>query len=287
MNIGWIGTGVMGKNMLMHLKNAGHIIYIYNRTISKAISLEQENIIVCNTIEELVKSSNIIFTMVGYPKDVKEIYLDKNGIINYVHNNLFCCVDMTTSSPNLAIEIGNALKLKDVEFLDAPVSGGEIGSINKTLSIMVGGNYNCFLKIRHLLECMGNNVNYVGNLGSGMHTKMANQIAIAGTIASTCEALYYCYLNKLNPRIVLKSISSGAASSWQLINNGNNIISNNYRPGFYIKHFIKDMEIAIENNKDALEITKRVLLMYKKLASIGFENYGTQALIYYYIQNVK
>lgn len=286
MNIGWIGTGVMGQHMLTHLQQGGHKLFIYNRTKSKALALANENIIVCDSIEEVVKNSNIVFTMVGYPSDVKQTYLGEKGIINYIHNNLYCCVDMTTSSPSLAKDIAKIFFKKGIYVLDAPVSGGEIGARDKKLSIMVGGNRLVFDRYLHLFQLMGENINYVGPSGYGMHTKIANQIAIAGTIAATCESLYYCYLKKLNPNTVMQCISTGAASSWQLINNGKNIIDNNYNPGFYIKHFIKDMQIAVDQcYPNALVVTNIVLDMYKKLANTGFSNFGTQALIYYYLNS--
>lgn len=285
MNIAWIGTGVMGKHMAKHLSDAGFNVNVYNRSFEKALDLEKYGLKATKTIKEAIENADFIFTMVGLPEDVEEVYLGDNGIYNNLSNKPIC-IDMTTSSPKLAKKIAEKFSELGVFVLDAPVSGGDIGAQNKKLSIMVGGDFDAFNKTKKLFEIMGNNINYVGFSGNGQHAKMANQIVIAGTIASVCESLYYCYQKNISPNIVMKCIETGAAQSWQLINNGKKIIQNNYDPGFFIKHFIKDMKIAIsESNEKSLVITSKVLSMYEKLEANGLGNYGTQALIFYYLNS--
>lgn len=285
MNIAWIGVGIMGKHMAKHLSDAGFNVKVYNRTFSKALELEKYGLKAVKSIKEAIEGVDYIFTMVGMPEDVENVYLGENGIYNNLLNKPIC-IDMTTSSPKLAKKIASKFEEKKIYVLDAPVSGGDIGAKNKKLSIMVGGNFNAFKNVEKLFQIIGENINYVGSSGNGQHAKMANQIVIAGTIASVCESLYYCYQNKLSPNIVMKCIETGAAQSWQLINNGRNIIKNEFSPGFFIKHFVKDMKIAISESKDdSLIITSKVLSMYEVLVKNGMEEYGTQALIFYYLNS--
>lgn len=282
MKIAWIGTGVMGSSMATHLKEAGHEVTAYNRTMEKALPLKDVGIEIFDNIKDCIKDAEVIFTMVGYPKDVEEVYLAPYGIFHNATSNTLL-IDMTTSSPLLA----ETLKKKGTAFriLDAPVSGGDQGARNASLSIMVGGDYEDYLSALPLLRIMGKNINYIGTTGAGQHAKAANQIAVAGATAAMCEAIHYANCVNIDPNIILTAISKGAAGSWQLDNNAPRVLAKDYEPGFYIKHFIKDMNIVkdVMNSKEEhLEILNHVLSMYEELTKVGLENKGTQALIKFY-----
>ncbi len=277
----WIGTGVMGKSMAAHLLNAGYPLTVYNRTKSKAESLKEFGAHVADTIEEAAKDADIIFTMVGYPQDVKEVY---EKIFSSAKENCIC-VDMTTSSPALAIELYEQGKEKRLHLLDAPVSGGDSGAKAGTLSIMVGGDQEIMEQTLPLLKLMGTNIRYMGKAGSGQHTKMANQIAVAGAVSAMSEALVYSRSVGLDVQRVLEAISKGAAGSWQMDNTSKRVLNHDFAPGFYIKHFIKDMHIAQEAAKENqldLEMLNAVCSMYETLQKQGLGDLGTQALVKYY-----
>lgn len=283
MKIGFIGTGVMGKGMIRNLLKHGYIVNIYNRTKSKAEELVKDGAILKYSIEELSKDSDVIITMVGYPKDVEECY--EKIIPNATKGSIL--IDMTTSSPSLAIKINNKAQEKGLYSLDAPVSGGDIGAKNGTLTIMVGGNKEAYDKVYDIFKAMGETINYIGEAGSGQHTKMANQIAIAGAIAGAMEALTYALKQNLDIDKVLNAITKGAASSFQLDMVSKKVLNNDFDPGFYIKHFIKDMSIAKNeaNYKGLiLPILNQVLNEYEYLQARGYGEYGTQAIYYYYNQ---
>ena len=275
MKIGFIGTGVMGKPMVINLIKNNHEVSVYNRTQSKADSLKESGVLITNTIEECVSDKDIIITMVGYPKDVEEVY---NIILNNAHENTIC-IDMTTSSPSLAVNLYNKALNKNIYLLDAPVSGGDIGAINGTLSIMVGGDINIYNKVLPILECLGTTINYMGQAGFGQHTKMANQIAISGCIASLAEVYAYCKDFNLDLDNVYNAISKGAAGSWQMDNNFTKMIIDDNNPGFYIKHFIKDLKIANQESNSKFTILNDVIKMYEELDS---DDLGTQAISKYY-----
>ena len=283
MNIAWIGTGVMGSSMAINLKKSGHNVSVYSRTLSKCEPLREYGIEVKDSIKECVKDADAVFTIVGYPKDVEEVYLGKEGIFEYAREGAYL-VDMTTSSPLLAkklYEKGNKFHI-----LDAPVSGGDIGAKNATLSIMVGGNKEDFEYMYNVFECMGKNIIYLGEAGSGQNCKASNQVAIAGTIAAVAESIIYAKKSGLDPKTVLDAISKGAAGSWQLQNNGYKMIEKDYAPGFFNKHFIKDMKIAkevMDEKGEELPILNKVLEMYEELAKDGFEDMGTQSIIEKYL----
>lgn len=282
--IGFIGVGVMGKNMVLNLHKAGYDISIYTRTKSKVIDIIDDNIKWCDNIKDCCKNKDIVMTMVGFPKDVEDVYFSAEGIINSADKNTIL-IDFTTSSPLLAKKIYQKAKEKHLNSLDCPVSGGDIGANKGTLSIMVGGDKNIFNKIIPVLEVLGTNINYVGEAGNGQHTKIANQIALAGALAGTCEAIAYAKNVALDANLMLNCISSGAAGSWQMANNGPKILSKDFDPGFYIKHYIKDMKIAKdvnESNNLDLEVLNTVLNMFETLQINGDEDLGTQALIKYY-----
>lgn len=278
--IGFIGIGVMGKSMAHNLLKEGYKLVIYNRTKAKAKDLIDEGAIWKDTVLEVAQEANIIITMVGYPKDVEEVYLGEQGIVNNAKENTIC-IDMTTSSPSLAKRIEKIAKTKNIFCLDAPVSGGDVGAKNGSLAIMVGGEEDAFEKVKPILSVMGENIVLQGKIGSGQYTKMCNQIAIASNMMGVCEAIIYAEKAGLDPETVLKSIKNGAAGSWSLSNLAPRIINNDFEPGFYVKHFIKDMKIAIDSAEEmnlklpGLELSKS---LYDKLALKGEENSGTQAL---------
>ncbi len=278
MNIAWIGTGVMGKAMLQHFIDAGHNLKVFNRSKTKMENIAAYH---ATSIADCVADCDFVFTMVGYPADVEAIYFNPDGIINNCKANAFL-IDMTTSSPALAIKIA---KDSNNHALDAPVSGGDVGAKNATLSIMVGGDEAVFEKVKPLFELLGKSINYIGEAGSGQHCKMCNQIAVAGATAAYSEALIYMKTNNLDPDTILKAIAGGAAGSWQLTNMAPRVLAGDFDPGFFIKHFIKDMKIAdsvMLDNDIHLKMLESVLQMYQDLANNGFADKGTQALIKYY-----
>ena len=282
--IGFIGIGVMGKSMASHLLSAGFPMIIYNRSKEKAEELVQNGAIWVSTPKEVAQQANVIFTIVGYPKDVEEVYLGEQGIITNGKPNTYV-IDMTTSTPTLAVKIFEEAKRKGIHAIDAPVSGGDIGAKEAKLSIMVGGEKEVFEELEPLFNILGTNVVYQGKAGAGQHTKMCNQIAIASNMIGVCEAIVYAENAGLDPKNVLASITSGAAGSWSLSNLAPKMIEGNFEPGFYIKHFIKDMKIALEEagamgmETPGLSLAKR---LYEQLAENGEENSGTHALYKYW-----
>ncbi|QHJ70803.1 NAD(P)-dependent oxidoreductase [Planococcus halotolerans] len=284
MKIGFIGTGVMGNSLVKHLLEEGHEVSIYTRTSSKAQNLLEAGAKWQDSPKLVAADSEVIFTMVGYPSDVEEIYFGDEGIINNAKEGTVL-VDMTTSKPELARDIFKAALQKGLAALDAPVSGGDIGARNGLLSIMVGGEKSTFKQVQPLLDLFGGNIVYQGSAGSGQHTKMCNQIIIASNMMGVSESLIYALKAGLDPETVLLSISSGAAGSWSLSNLAPKMISRNFEPGFYIKHFIKDMRIATEEAEamglelPALQLSLR---LFESLSEKGYQDKGTQALIVQY-----
>lgn len=285
--IGFIGIGVMGKSMAEHLLNKYKELYVYTRTKTKADSLIEHGAIWCESVAELAKNCNLIITMVGLQSDVQDIYLGKNGLLTNVLPDTIL-IDMTTSSPTLAIDIYQKALAKNVNVLDAPVSGGDVGAMNASLSIMVGGDEEVFIKCKEIFETVGQNIVYQGKAGSGQHTKMVNQIVIAGNMIGMVEAMVYAKQANLDVQNVLNSISKGAAGSWQLDNNAPRILNKDHNPGFFIKHFIKDMHIAQDEARNvAIDLPGLDLVesLYTSLLENGYGNLGTQALIKYYEDN--
>ncbi|UFJ42484.1 NAD(P)-dependent oxidoreductase [Brevibacillus humidisoli] len=282
--IGFIGTGVMGKSMAGHLLQAGYRVLVYNRTSAKAAELVSRGAEVKERVADLAREADVVITMVGYPRDVEEVYFGTHGIFENAKTGTYL-IDMTTSTPSLAKRIYEQARDKEMHALDAPVSGGDIGAREARLTIMVGGDADTFERVRPILERMGTNIVLQGPAGAGQHTKMCNQIAIASNMMGVCEAMAYARKAGLNPESVLKSIEAGAAGSWSLSNLAPRMISGNFEPGFYVKHFIKDMGIALEAAKEmeldtpGLELAKR---LYDQLAASGEENSGTQALFKLY-----
>ncbi len=278
--IGWVGSGVMGKSMCANLMKAGHTAHVYNRTRSKTAELEAAGAVVCETPAEVARNSDVIFTIVGFPVDVEEVYFGKDGILDAAAAGSVV-VDMTTSEPSLAKRIYDAASGKGIAALDAPVSGGDIGARDATLAIMVGGEKKDFEKILPLFKCMGKNIQLMGAPGAGQHTKMSNQILIAGTMIGTVESLLYASKAGLDLDEVIDVIGSGAAGSWSINNLGRRIAKNDFNPGFFIKHFVKDMGIALAEARAmnlALPGLAMVQQFYIAAQAQGLENLGTQGL---------
>ena len=278
--IGFIGTGVMGLPMAGHLFKAGYPLNVYNRTADKLAPLLEQGAQRMNSPAEVAAASDVIITMIGYPSDVERVYLGEQGLIGNAKPGT-TLIDMTTSSPALAKQIYEAARERGIHTLDAPVSGGDIGARNAALSIMVGGDEDVFSRMLPILQTMGTRIERQGGAGAGQHTKMCNQIAIASGLLGVSEAILYAEKAGLDPAQVLKSIESGAAGSWSLSNLGPRMIAGNFAPGFYIKHFIKDMKIALESAQGMGMLSpglQLVLGMFERMAEAGEENYGTHAL---------
>lgn len=287
--IGFIGVGVMGKAMTRNLLKHGFEVTIYTRTKAKVQDLIDEGVPFAPNVKACVKDQDIVITMVGYPSDVKEVYFGQDGIIENAKNGAIL-IDMTTSSPELAKEIAIQAKAHQLESLDAPVSGGDTGAKNGTLAIMVGGNKDAYERALPVFEAMGKNIVYEGTSGAGQHTKMANQIALAGAVAGVVEAMTYAKKAGLDVQTMLDTISTGAAGSWQMSNTAPRMLEGDMNPGFYIKHMIKDLKIAIDQaaqNDLDLKVLDTVKDMYEDLASRGMEDLGTQALIHYYDKKAR
>jgi len=280
MKIGFIGTGVMGKSMVKHLLNANHQVTVFTRTKSKADDLVALGALWSDSVSNLTKDQDYVFTMVGYPKDVEEVYLGANGIIAHA-NPKTICVDFTTSEPSLAVKIYITAKDKDISVLDAPVSGGDVGAQNATLSIMIGGDAKTFEELQPIWKILGKTFLLQGPAGSGQHTKMVNQILISTNMIGVCESLIYGVKAGLNMDQVMNSVSTGAAASWSLSNLGTRILKEDFAPGFFVEHFVKDMGIALKESKamglhlPGLEMS---LNLYEALMAKGHEKSGTQAL---------
>lgn len=279
--VGFVGTGVMGKSIVKHLLSAGHEVSIYTRTKEKAQDLLDLGAKWEESPGDVAALVDVVFTMVGYPSDVEEVYYGDSGIFENGKSDLIV-IDLTTSTPTLAIELYNKAQAIGMSSLDAPVSGGDVGAKSGVLSIMVGGDKEVFDKIQPMFSLFGKNVVYQGNAGAGQHTKMANQIGIASTMIAACEAITYAREAKLDPELVLKSITTGAAGSWSLTNLAPRMLNDDYEAGFYMKHFIKDMGIALDESRKmnlTLPGLEMAYSMYKNLEERGFENEGTQSLI--------
>jgi 3-hydroxyisobutyrate dehydrogenase len=278
--IGWIGTGVMGKPMCMHLLDDGHTLFVHNRTPDKAAPLIDRGARWCSTPAEVASQCDIVFSMVGYPRDVEEIVLGEAGVTPHAREGTII-VDMTTSTPTLAIEIHRRAREKGLYALDAPVSGGDVGAREARLAIMVGGDRDTFDRVLPLFQLLGKTIAYMGGPGAGQHTKLANQISIASTMIGVVESLQYAYKAGLDLESVIDVIGTGAAGSWSLNNLGRRIVQGDFKPGFFIKHFLKDMEIALteaarmELDLPGLSIAYQ---FYMAASSMGYEDLGTQAL---------
>lgn len=282
--IGFIGVGIMGKSMVRNLMKAGYELHIYARTKSKVYDVIGEGAVFHDTIADCVKDRDAVITIVGFPKDVEEVYYDTGNILDSAKEGTYL-IDMTTTSPVIAEQLYEEGKKKGLHVLDAPVTGGDTGAKAGTLSILAGGEKEDYEACVPLFEAMGTNINYQGKAGCGQHAKLANQIMIAGTLSGVCEALTYAKAKGLDLETVLKSVSTGAAGSRQLDLFAPKIMAGDFAPGFFMKHFIKDMTLALtEANRSGLclDVLSQVLANYEELQAAGYGDLGTQALIKYY-----
>lgn len=285
MNIGFIGTGVMGSSMAGHIK--GHSLFVYNRTKDKADALVNQGAVWCDSPKEVSAQCDIIMTMLGYPHDVEEMYLGEDGLIEQGRAGQIM-IDCTTSSPELARRIADAAAEKGLAVIDAPVSGGDIGARNGTLSVMVGGDEQAFLKTKDIIAMFSGSIQYFGPAGSGQHTKMANQIAIASGMIGVAESLYYAEQAGLDIERVLETISKGAAGSWSLSHLGPRMLAGDYKPGFFTHHFLKDMKIALDEAvKMNIELPglKLAYELYDQLSQQQKETTGTHIIFEKYRSN--
>ncbi|HWG41599.1 MAG TPA: NAD(P)-dependent oxidoreductase [Gemmataceae bacterium] len=279
--IGWIGTGVMGRWMCQHLMSKGYSATVYNRSRDKAKPLLDAGAVWADTPKGVAERSEVVFAIVGFPVDVREVFLGPQGALAGSKAGSVL-VDMTTSEPSLAREIYEAAKAKGVGSVDAPVSGGDVGAKEARLSIMVGGDGAAVEAIHPLLECMGKTIVHQGAAGAGQHTKMVNQILIATNMIGVCEALLYGAKAGLDLKTVLQSVGGGAAASWSLNNLGPRIIDRNFEPGFFVEHFIKDMGIALDEAKRmklALPGLALANQLYLAVQAQGYGRKGTHALM--------
>jgi 3-hydroxyisobutyrate dehydrogenase len=279
--VGWIGTGVMGLSMCGHIMERGYSTNLFNRTKEKAILLIEKGAAWADSPREAAEKSDVVFTMVGFPEDVREVYFGKAGILEAARPGAVV-VDMTTTEPALAVEIYEAAKLRGAFAVDAPVSGGDLGARNATLSIMTGGDSEVVDAIQPILKAMGKNIVYQGPAGSGQHTKMCNQIVIAGTMIGVCESLIYGSKAGLDLPTMLSSIQGGAARCWALDNLAPRILQRDFAPGFFVDHFIKDMGIALkESARMGLSLPGLALVhqLYLTVKAQGHGKSGTQALM--------
>ncbi len=279
--IGFIGTGVMGSSIVKHLLKAGYEVNVYNRTKSKTDELVAKGAVWCEHPAAVTEKSEVVMTIVGYPTDVEETYLGDNGIFQAATSD-HILIDMTTSTPTLAVKLYKEGEKRNIPVLDAPVSGGDLGAQKGTLTIMVGGDKEVFESIEPILNVFSSKVNLQGSAGKGQHTKMANQIMVAGTMTGLTEMLVYAEAANLNLEKVIDTVSSGSANNWSLINYGPRILSEDFSPGFFVKHFVKDLNIALnEANKMNIDLpfTAMAQQLYEKLEMNGSANDGTQAFI--------
>ncbi len=278
--IGWIGTGLMGNPMVKHLLKAGYKVNVYNRTKSKADDLIELGCTWFNTPSELTAQSDVIVTIIGFPKDVEECYFGPEGIFTALKSGTIL-IDMTTTKPSLAVQIAEEAEKKGAAFIDAPVSGGQVGAVNGNLSIMIGGKQETVDSIMPVFETFGKNMVYQGKAGSGQHTKMCNQITIAGTLIGVCEGLIYGGRAGLDLNKLLESISKGAAGCWSLDVLAPKIVKKDWSPGFSIDNFVKDLKIALEE-AEAMKLSLPGLALVKQLylavQAMGQGGAGNQAL---------
>lgn len=280
MKIGWIGTGVMGTSMAGHVQAGGNELFVFNRTKEKAQPLLDKGAQWCDTPAQVAENADMVFSIVGFPADVEGVYLGEGGILS---GNGSCkiVVDMTTSGPSLAQRIAREAGEKGIASLDAPVSGGDIGAREAALAIMVGGEKATFDEVLPLFQLMGKNIAHMGAAGAGQHTKMCNQVLIAGTMIGVCESLLYAVKQGLDPQGVIDIIGKGAAGSWSINNLGPRIVKGDFDPGFFVEHFIKDMGIALrESETVGLSLPGLALVhqLYMAVKAMGHGRLGTQAL---------
>ena len=285
MKIAWIGTGVMGESMASHLMDAGHELYVYNRTKSKTDNLVSRGAKLLSEVKDAPKFADVIFTIVGYPKDVEEVYLGENGLITTAKKGQVF-IDMTTSSPSLAEKISNEFLKVGAYALDLPVTGGDVGAKNATLSIMAGGDKKVFEEVvLPLVEKLGKNITYFGVAGKGQYTKLANQIAIATTMISVAESFKFAKEVGLDLESFFKTVSTGSGGSFSMTSYGPRILNEDFKPGFFTHHFIKDMKLALEECKKMdikLPGLETAYKIYNELEEEVRNTNGTQAISKWY-----
>ena len=283
--IGFIGTGVMGRSMAGHLIDAGFKLKVYNRTKEKASSLLDKGAVWAASPKEAADGVDLVISIVGYPQDVKEVWLGENGALQSMKQGTIG-IDMTTSTPSLAKEMAAEGLKRGVTICDAPVTGGDVGARNGTLTILFGGSAEAFLDLEPVFKAMGKNYVRFGESGAGQYAKICNQIAIAAGMMSVCEAIITARKTGLDEELVLKTLSGGAAGSFSLSSYGPRILKGDFNPGFYVKHFVKDMKIAIDVAKECdlkLPGLELALKLYEKLIEQGDGDLGTQALFKLYL----
>ena len=285
MKIAWIGTGVMGESMAGHLMDAGHELFVYNRTKSKTDNLVSRGATLLNEVKDAPIFADVVFTIVGYPKDVEEVYLGENGLITTAKKGQVF-VDMTTSSPTLAEKISNEFLKVGAYALDLPVTGGDVGARNATLSIMAGGDKKVFEEVvLPLVENLGKNITYFGEAGKGQYTKLANQIAIATTMISVAESFKFAKEVGLDLDSFFKTVSTGSGGSFSMTSYGPRILNEDFKPGFFTHHFIKDMKLALEECEKMnikLPGLETAYKIYNELEEEVRNTNGTQAISKWY-----
>ncbi len=282
--ISWIGVGIMGKAMVRNLMKAGYEVHIYARHPEKVADVTAEGAVLHGTIGDCVRASKVVITMVGFPQDVEEVYFTPGNILDSAAKGM-TLIDMTTTSPTLAQRIYQEGAARGLRVLDAPVTGGDSGARAGTLSILVGGDQADFDACLPIFQAMGTNITYFGPAGCGQHAKMANQIMIAGALSGVCEALTYAKAEGLDGNTLLGAVSTGAAGSKQLDFQGKKILAGDFAPGFFMKHFVKDMRLAEEEAENAgldLNVLQQALSNCQSLIDRGCGDLGTQALIKFY-----
>lgn len=280
-SLGWIGTGIMGRSMCGHLLDHGHRVTIHSRTKSKTEELLQKGAAWADSPRAVAEASDIVFTMVGFPQDVRDVYFGERGVLGALRPGALA-IDMTTTEPSLAAAIADGARARSAAAIDAPVSGGDVGARNATLSIMIGGEPDAVARAMPLLQLLGRNIVHQGGPGAGQHTKMCNQIVIAGTMIGVCESLVYGAKAGLDLEKMLQSIRSGAAGCWTLENLAPRVLARNFAPGFIVEHFIKDMGIALDEARRmplALPGLALVHQLYVAVQAQGHGRAGTHALV--------
>lgn len=278
MKIGWIGAGIMGLPMIGHLMNEGFEVHLYARNFDKVKSALDKGAIKEESMESLVQNVDVVCTMVGLVSDVREVY---DEIFKYVKVGQ-TCIDFTTSSPELAKELYQKGKEIGVHILDAPVTGGDVGAKNGTLTILVGADTEDFEKMYSIFDAFSGAIHYCGNAGSGQYVKIANQIMIANNLQGICEAIQYLNSKDIDENLIITCLKNGAAGSKQLDLNGQKMLDKDYEPGFYVKHFIKDLNIALDRKTIPLTGVENVVKEYLELVDKGYNEKGTQCLIEYF-----
>ncbi len=281
MKVGFIGLGVMGQSMAGHILDAGYELFVYNRTKSKADNLVESGAIWLDSPREVAEQADVVITIVGYPKDIEEVYYGEQGLFNGAHSDSIF-IDMTTSTPSLAIELAEKGKERGIGILDAPVTGGDVGAREGRLAVLVGGDEDVLEKARPVIESFAASITRFGESGAGQHAKVVNQIMVAGTMLGLTEMMAYAKQADLDLTELVDTIGAGAASNRSLENYGPRIIKKDYSPGFFVKHFVKDLKIALdEAEKMSLDLpmTQLAHKLYTQLAQDGHADEGTQAIV--------